>query len=528
MLMGPTQIGPLPHTPRSSLRALQDSTTRSLPGYLFIKPCSLSLSLTFQEPLSPSFFLYLSIHPCSFLLHPSQDKKGRRVLSFIASPRLPYLLREEGLDLEAAWPGHFCRVANCNMAALRGAAGAVLALAGRALNDVVSFLVFTLLDVFDVVLCLVFKVVDFIVEAEWRPCYCSAPKEAIMSSGKILVSEQGKSKIVCLCSSKLQLEDISDTLYKRPSLVSDVMKLRGGKQLGAARNVMKRSTVTINSTIVEMLQAKMGGQHSHPVPRWSDCDCKICAGWSTSTKDTLFVRSEGSEDKAKEDVLFIHGFISSSAFWTETLFPNFSEEAKSKYRLLAVDLLGFGRSPKPTDSFYTLREHVDMIERSVLEAHKVESFHIVAHSLGCILALAIAVKHPHAVKSLTLLAPIRTVQIVRTILYAVVKGSDPEIIISRNIAAIFSGAEWRAGVSIRAKKSGPKTRVAVDCIRRIDRLLVRAHQSSSLLGPVQKSSAVGVHHQASHAEQVMKNPQTAGIHPSETASHIGTRKRPST
>lgn len=111
-------------------------------------------------------------------------------------------------------------------------------------------------------------------------------------------------------------------------------------------------------------------------------------------------------ETAREDVLFIHGFISSSAFWTETVFPNFSSAVKSTYRLFAIDLLGFGRSPKPTDSLYTLREHLDMIERSVLEAHKVKSFHIVAHSLGCILALAIAVKHPGSVKSLTLLAPV--------------------------------------------------------------------------------------------------------------------------
>lgn len=111
-------------------------------------------------------------------------------------------------------------------------------------------------------------------------------------------------------------------------------------------------------------------------------------------------------DKAKEDVVFIHGFVSSSAFWTATLFPNFSSKAKSIYRLLAVDLLGFGRSPKPNDSLYTLREHVDMIEKSVLEGYGVRSFHIVAHSLGCILALAIAVKHPESVKSLTLLAPV--------------------------------------------------------------------------------------------------------------------------
>ncbi|KAJ4955773.1 hypothetical protein NE237_012556 [Protea cynaroides] len=309
------------------------------------------------------------------------------------------------------------------MMALMGATRSVLMWTGRVVNDVVSFIVFTLLDLLDVLLCVLYKLTDLLVEAEWKPCYCSSAKEAITSSGKILVSEQGESKIVCLSSSKLQWEDISDTLYSRPSLVSDLskstvkelkrLKVEATKTIQTRERIIKngtvRSTVTINSTIVEMLQGKIGGQRSHPIPRWSDCDCMTCTSWSSSSscKETLFVRAEGPEDKNKrgEAVLFIHGFISSSAFWTETVFPNFSGETKSKYRLIAVDLLGFGRSPKPTDSLYTLREHVEMIQRSVLEQYKVKSFHIVAHSLGCILALALAVNHPEAVKSLTLLAP---------------------------------------------------------------------------------------------------------------------------
>lgn len=115
---------------------------------------------------------------------------------------------------------------------------------------------------------------------------------------------------------------------------------------------------------------------------------------------------ELNTENGVEDVLFIHGFISSSAFWSETVYPHFSKSAKSKYRLLAVDLLGFGRSPKPSDSLYTLREHLEMIEKSVIEGYNVKSFHIVAHSLGCILALALAIKHPLSLKSLTLIAPV--------------------------------------------------------------------------------------------------------------------------
>ncbi|KAJ8553150.1 hypothetical protein K7X08_020543 [Anisodus acutangulus] len=284
---------------------------------------------------------------------------------------------------------------------------------GRILNEVISFFVFTVLDVLDFLLCYTYKVIDFIVEAEWKPCYCSSAKQAITSSGTIMVSES--TKIVCLTSSgckKLQLEEISDTLYTRSSLLSEVSKSTANElkrlKLENATTVKKgtlRSTFTVNSTIVEMRQGKIGGQKSHPIPRWSDCDCKTCNSWTSSCKDTLFVHVDGAKEKVQENVIFIHGFISSSAFWTETLFPNFTKATKSRYRLFAVDLLGFGRSPKPNESLYTLREHLDMIEKSVLEPYKVKSFHIVAHSLGCILALALAVKHPGLVKSLTLLAP---------------------------------------------------------------------------------------------------------------------------
>ncbi|KAI0520449.1 hypothetical protein KFK09_007924 [Dendrobium nobile] len=287
------------------------------------------------------------------------------------------------------------------------------AMAGRLVNEVVSFVVFTVLDLLDAVLCLVYKLVDYAFEAEWKPCYCSSSaSEMITSSGNILVSEKGGwSKIVCLCSSKIHLEDISDTLYSRPPLLSELSRstMTELRRFGSTRShAASVTTFTINSAIVEMLQGKIGGRKSNPIPRWSDCACERCAGWcSPSASGDLYVQAQYPPDgvAAVEDVLFIHGFISSSAFWTETVFPNLSEVARSRYRFFAVDLLGFGRSPKPADSLYTLQEHVDMIERSVLKRHRVRSLHIVAHSLGSILALALAVKHPDAIKSLTLLAP---------------------------------------------------------------------------------------------------------------------------
>ncbi|XP_051145013.1 probable lysophospholipase BODYGUARD 1 [Andrographis paniculata] len=269
-------------------------------------------------------------------------------------------------------------------------------MAATFLNQFFSFIVFTILDFLDVLLCYVYKLSDFFIEAEWKSCYCSkSAADGGGGGGQILVAEP---KVVGMTCTKLRMEEISDTLYTRPSVASEISK----KRLIAGRKSAGRPLFTINSTTVDSL---IGRHQKLPVPRWSDCDCNTCTSWIGATKETLFVMTDGARENVQEDVVFIHGFISSSAFWTETVYPNLSRWAKLRYRLHAVDLLGFGRSPKPTDSMYTLREHVEMIEKSVLDPYRVKNFHIVAHSLGCIIAMALAVRHPAAVKSLTLLAP---------------------------------------------------------------------------------------------------------------------------
>lgn len=107
-----------------------------------------------------------------------------------------------------------------------------------------------------------------------------------------------------------------------------------------------------------------------------------------------------------ENVIFLHGFMASSSFWTETVVPNFSEKVRGNYRLFAVDLLGFGRSPKPRECLYTLKDHVEMVKKTVVESYGLDSFHIVAHSMGCVIALALAAEYADSVKSVTLVAPV--------------------------------------------------------------------------------------------------------------------------
>ncbi|VAH26260.1 unnamed protein product [Triticum turgidum subsp. durum] len=61
--------------------------------------------------------------------------------------------------------------------------------------------------------------------------------------------------------------------------------------------------------------------------------------------------------------------------------------------------------PKPVNCAYTLRDHVEAIERSLIDPLHLGSFHLVSHSMGCTIAIALAAKHPARVKSVTLVAP---------------------------------------------------------------------------------------------------------------------------
>lgn len=203
--------------------------------------------------------------------------------------------------------------------AMRGSSSSILVRRamvafGSALNDAISFVVFLFLDLLDILFCFLYKILDYLMEAEWQPCYCSSsPKDMITSIGKILVSESGGSKVVTLSSTKLQLEDISDTLYSRTYRFSDVSRLtvnqlcrlksissrdaspvissRGGAVVSSTAG-NPATTFTVNSTIIQMLRGKIGTHKSHPVPRWSDCHCADC---NPISPDTLFVKAVGPQ-----------------------------------------------------------------------------------------------------------------------------------------------------------------------------------------------------------------------------------------
>ena len=130
-------------------------------------------------------------------------------------------------------------------------------------------------------------------------------------------------------------------------------------------------------------------------------------GCRHSYSPPYMLNSVQSFDADETAVVFIHGLFSSSAFWFDTkIVPCLSDDIKAQHRLLVPDILGCGRSPRPIDSVYTLSDHIDALEKSVIQRHGLKSFHLVAHSMGCIMALVLAARCPERVRSITLIAPV--------------------------------------------------------------------------------------------------------------------------
>ena len=87
-----------------------------------------------------------------------------------------------------------------------------------------------------------------------------------------------------------------------------------------------------------------------------------------------------------ETVLLVHGYGASSASWTPIV-PQLS----ARYRVLAVDLPGFGRSDK-REGDYSPDALADVLAH-ILDAKHVQRAHVVGHSWGCSVVLAFARRH---------------------------------------------------------------------------------------------------------------------------------------
>lgn len=94
------------------------------------------------------------------------------------------------------------------------------------------------------------------------------------------------------------------------------------------------------------------------------------------------------------DVMLIHGWTCDSHDWSWQL-PVF----ESKYRVIAPDLRGHGRSEIMPSGTYTPADYVADIEALILAGHRGRKFVLVGHSMGAQIAARLAAKRPDLVRA---------------------------------------------------------------------------------------------------------------------------------
>lgn len=117
------------------------------------------------------------------------------------------------------------------------------------------------------------------------------------------------------------------------------------------------------------------------------------ATFRAETGRLAVTRSKGGQGTP---IVLLHGFASDATSWAPL-------EAHLKHRpLIRIDLPGHGKSPKlRIDSFADLVKEM----RRSFDGLGVETAHLVGHSLGGAVALALADTRPKSIASLTLIAP---------------------------------------------------------------------------------------------------------------------------
>lgn len=116
----------------------------------------------------------------------------------------------------------------------------------------------------------------------------------------------------------------------------------------------------------------------------------------------LHVGYDTGNRKAKTTIVFIHGLASSHTMWnniTKLL------SGTPDIRIVTVDLLGFGASPKPVWQTYSAKIHAASLGATLRKQRVTGDVVLVGHSLGALVAVQYAALFPGRVNELILCSP---------------------------------------------------------------------------------------------------------------------------
>src|SRR5438094_99045 len=115
---------------------------------------------------------------------------------------------------------------------------------------------------------------------------------------------------------------------------------------------------------------------------------------------TLHVRYNKKPKKPHATVLFIHGLGNTGDAWKEVI-----DKLPDDIRVISIDLLGFGQSPRPNWAVYNAKTQARSVLATFLKLRLRTPVYVVGHSLGALVGIEVAKRYPLLVKGLVLCSP---------------------------------------------------------------------------------------------------------------------------
>ncbi len=98
--------------------------------------------------------------------------------------------------------------------------------------------------------------------------------------------------------------------------------------------------------------------------------------------------------RRRPTIVLLHGIAASSNTWR----PLIKELGIDSNRIVAIDLLGFGKSPKPNNCKYDVDDHTEYVRRTIKKLRIKRPFKIVGHSMGSIIAAHYSYMYPQDIQ----------------------------------------------------------------------------------------------------------------------------------
>lgn len=115
---------------------------------------------------------------------------------------------------------------------------------------------------------------------------------------------------------------------------------------------------------------------------------------------SLHVHEFHSPKKPKATYVLIHGIGNTYHAWDEVV-----KQMPKDVRIIGIDLLGFGKSPKPDWAVYDAKTQARSVGVTLLGLRMVQRPIIVGHSLGALVAVEVAKRYPFFPQRLVLCSP---------------------------------------------------------------------------------------------------------------------------